>query len=152
MNSHVFAPPEAQHKLQANFGDSIELIGYSWEQINSELRVKLVWKSLGKMEKEYAYFVHIYSEAEPQRLQAQSDQMPLDWSYPTTKWVANEFVEDSIVLTLADLHPGTYQVSVGWYDPASSAMARLTAIGEGLTILDNRLILPTPLVIPVDGP
>lgn len=152
MNSHLFTQPEAQYKLQAHFGDAIELIGYGWEQINSELRVQLVWKSLGRMEKEYAFFIHIYSEAEPPRLQMQSDQMPLDWSYPTTKWVANEFVEDSILLTLADLPPGTYQISVGWYDPASSPMTRLAAIGKGLTIVDNRLILPTPLVIPEDGP
>jgi hypothetical protein len=106
----AFIAPSFNQKVGVQFSDFAELVGYSWR----ENKLVLVWEARKTTEVSYSVFVHV---ARGERVWAQSDGVPQNWSRPTTGWLADEFITDERVLTLPVESPvGEYEIFVGWVD------------------------------------
>jgi hypothetical protein len=136
----VFEVPEVGVGSEAVFGEVLRLLGYDLQQADEQVKVKLHWQALRRMDVPYKFFVHLIDPASGQ-LVAQADVMPHNWTYPTTWWEAGEVVSDEIMLSLADVPPGTYRLQIGVYHPDSGERLPLTAGREPEQPTD-RLILP----------
>jgi hypothetical protein len=112
--------PLPQHRLQAQFGDRIALIGFDIsapivEAGQSRARVTLYWQALTPISTDYTVFVHLLDGQG--NLRSQHDSMPQQGRYPTSLWSTGETVPDVHDLALrADMPPGDYTVRVGLYD------------------------------------
>jgi hypothetical protein len=117
---------EPTHSLQALLGDALRLRGYDLEQPEAGLELTLYWQARREMSTSYKVFVHL-SDPATGEVVAQDDAVPRRWTYPTTRWIANEVVRDVIQLPLEDLPAGRYRLTMGCYDPATGE--RLPAYG-----------------------
>jgi len=80
--------------------------------------VTITWYAAEPVPVDYTVFLHLRDEAG--QLVAQADGPPLGGWYPTSWWVAGEWVIDAHDFALpADTPPGSYQLVVGLYDPAT---------------------------------
>lgn len=79
----------------------------------------LYWLSPRRPDKDYKVFVHLRDLADQQMI-SQHDGDPVYGFTPMTRWEPGELIADEHLLPLpANLQPGTYQLWVGMYDPAS---------------------------------
>lgn len=79
------------------------------------------------METIYTVFTHLLNPSGMVR--GQLDQPPLGGEAPTTTWLPGEVLVDRYVIPIApDAPPGTYQVEIGMYNPAT--LERLPAFDE----------------------
>jgi hypothetical protein len=113
-----FTPPPTEHAREVTFGERVTLIGFSSDLGATDLRLRLVWQAVGEMATSYKVFLHVV-DARTGALAAQRDFVPQSWAYPTTYWQVGEYVEDEVTLDLIDRSPGSYEVKVGLYDPAT---------------------------------
>jgi hypothetical protein len=65
------------------------------------------------MEISYKFFLHVLN-SESGIVTAQEDAVPQNWTYPTNWWEADEFVADTVTVTVP---AGTYDLLLGWYEP-----------------------------------
>ncbi len=126
-----FVEPAPQVKQDANFNNTIRLIGYdlsaSEVAVGKPLTVTLYWEATGKMEKAYTVFVQLLGASPPPV--AQKDAQPLNGGRPTQTWVEGEFLTDTYTLDLKpDVPPGEYKILIGWYDASDPTFARLQVI------------------------
>jgi hypothetical protein len=73
--------------------------------------------------------------------------MPRRWTYPTSLWGLNEVIEDTIVISVADILQGEYGIAVGVYDGSTGERLPLVD-GSGEEIPDGRLVLPETVFVP----
>jgi hypothetical protein len=106
----VFEAPLVQTELNARFGDSLSLYGYNLE-IAEDITLELVWKSLAEVNDNYTVFVHLV--APDGTIVMQHDLMPQNNIYPTSLWLAGEYVRDEYLFT--NIPPGQYSLRVGFY-------------------------------------
>ncbi|HLG51147.1 MAG TPA: glycosyltransferase family 39 protein [Chloroflexota bacterium] len=137
-----FARPSLPHPLQARFGDVIALDGYDISATDAHpgdrLVITLAWKSLRPTTTSYHVFVHLLDRQN--RIRAQWDGVPRDWSYPTTAWMPGEYILDHYSLTLPEtLSSGVLIPEIGLYDARSGQRLPVTTT-EGQP--DDRLLLP----------
>ncbi|MDL1895795.1 hypothetical protein FBQ82_05945 [Anaerolineae bacterium CFX7] len=123
-----FDAPQPQNKQDANFNNTIALVGYDLSaneiQAGNPLTVTLYWNATGAMEKPYTVFVQLLGAAPPPV--AQKDAQPLGGGRPTQTWVQGEFLTDAYTLEIKpDVPKGKYKILVGWYDASDPAFARL---------------------------
>lgn len=101
--------------------DKISLVGYDAQAHlapGETLRIALYWHALTKIDENYKVFVHVIAPDGSHA--AQSDIIPLYWTYPTTQWQPGEYIRDVHFIKLDDDLPrGDYAVWVGMYDPIS---------------------------------
>lgn len=106
-------------QLDATFGDSIRLLGYTLDDpkpntADTELKLTLFWQPLTELATDYTVFLHLRN-ADGATV-AQRDGQPLDGAYPTSQWQPGETVIDPITLPLFDNLPrGTYTLLAGLY-------------------------------------
>jgi 4-amino-4-deoxy-L-arabinose transferase-like glycosyltransferase len=82
------------------------------------LPLALYWRSVQPLGRDYVVFVHLL-DAQGNRV-AQRDVAPLEGSYPTSQWQVGELLRDDQDLAIpSTVPPGTYQLAVGMYDPAT---------------------------------
>lgn len=149
MDAHTFVAPTMQTSFYAQFDNKIELLGYSVVQQPAQLNLTLGWRSAEKMKNDYKFFVHFFTLDNPTKILAQTDAMPLHWQYPTSKWITDEIITEQITFPLHSLPAGQYQIAIGWYDPNTSGLARLTAYNaQRQQWPDNRVVLPQIIMIP----
>jgi hypothetical protein len=118
----VFAPPSPEHPLSIPLGGRVALLGYDLDPDQAtpgeQIMVTLYWQALAEMATDYTVFTHLLGA--DGAVITQNDTMPVAGAYPTTLWVAGEFVADPHPLDLpSDLAPGTYTLEVGMYVVAS---------------------------------
>lgn len=130
--------PSFEHPVDADFGGLIRLPGYDLEPANDQIAVTLHWQALKAPGASYKVFLHLFDPTS-EEIVAQRDSHPLDNSYPTMRWAAGEVVSDRLLLDMAEVPPGRYQLAVGWYDPASGQ--RLEPDGDPARISHGRLLL-----------
>ena len=123
----LFQAPADAVSIDALFGDEMRLLGYQLSQTRDQLQLNLYWRSECRMSTNYKIFVHIFDRATGIPV-AQSDTMPLNWTYPTTYWGLDQTVPDLITIPLSGVPPGEYGLAVGIYHPMN---------GERLPILDR---------------
>jgi hypothetical protein len=135
-----FTAPSVEQKVEVDFGDVLQLVGYDLSLDEDTVTVVLHWKALRRMETSYKFFVHLQDTASS-RIVAQADIMPHGWKYPTVWWEAGEFVSDDIVLLLDGVPPGAYQLWVGAYHPNTGERLTITGTKSSLTVDNARLQL-----------
>jgi mannosyltransferase len=137
--------PPMQRRLDANLADRATLLGYDLEpeavRPGETLRLTLYWRAGQPMSRSYAVFTHLLDAED--RIVAQHDGLPADWTRPTTGWLPGEVITDVHELVLrTDIPPApTYLLEVGLYD--SETNVRLPVLGAaGQTIGDRVLLTP----------
>jgi len=136
---HDMAAPQPQHAADAAFGDVARLVGYDLpdERVTpgATLPVTLHWQALGATDRPYTVFVHLADETGT--IHGYGDGEPGGGQYPTTGWLAGEYIADAhTVAVAADAAPGTYRLEVGLYDPVTGQRL-VTAEGADHVVLNT---------------
>jgi len=130
--------PIVQHPLHFTLDSQIELLGYdlSADRIRpgDTVELTLYWHALTEPEEDYTVFTHLlgesYNLASGNFLWGQQDNMPLDGTYTTSRWLENEVVVDRYAISVQpDAPPGRYRIEVGMY---------LLETGERLPVFDDQ--------------
>jgi hypothetical protein len=115
-------------RVEANFANQIELIGYDANVTGDQLALVLYWRARVAPEHDYTVFIHALDAGG--NIVAQVDRQPQDGNYPMSLWDAGEQVRDEYALTL----PASAQrVIVGLYR-AETGERLLTPKGDALEI------------------
>jgi hypothetical protein len=112
-----FTAPVLPHALDAVFGDQIQLLGYAVRREGDVLKIDLAWQALRRIDRNYKVFAHIFDPA-TEKVAAQWDAMPRDNAYPTSRWIENEVVTETLSIPLTEVAPRDYRIAVGLYEPA----------------------------------
>ncbi|NLE44472.1 MAG: hypothetical protein GX620_07100 [Chloroflexi bacterium] len=133
-------PVKPDHASGATFGDEIELVGYDIRERvrpGETLRVALYWHVLKPVPQDYKVFVHLMG---PQgEAVVQDDGVPVNWTYPTTRWQPGDTIRDEHILTLPQSAPrGDYQLNIGLYDQADGE--RPVVVDDAGNELADRLV------------
>jgi 4-amino-4-deoxy-L-arabinose transferase-like glycosyltransferase len=106
----------------ATFGKAIELAGYDlppgpWQR-GDIVPLTLFWHRQAPLGEDYQVFVHLLDKGG--QLVAQTDSAPAGGSRPTSSWGEGQVIVDRHGLLLSDeIAPGSYEVRVGLYLPAT---------------------------------
>ena len=129
-------PPPLPHTLGETVGPFALLHGYDTEITESALFVTLVWQAEAETAISYRVFVHLLDSAGA--LIAQSDGEPAQWSYPTTAWLAGDFIVDRHQFAIPSAFSAEGHVlRIGLYHPDTGE--RLP-VGRG----GDTILLPLP--------
>jgi hypothetical protein len=146
-----FTLPPGLRTAAGRFGEAMALRGYALTRETREtVALTLYWEALGTARDSYVRFVQllgpdgqIVRRADGSTVQL--DSLPQGNSYPTSQWTAGEIVADHMLLQLAGVPPGSYELAIGFY-PASNPDARLLVTnGDGETPADRLFRLPLML-------
>ena len=127
--------PAQREAILANLGGQAQLTGYALDRAayrpGEDVRVTLYWLGSRHPDKDYKVFVHLRDLADQQMI-SQHDSDPVYGFTPMTRWEPGELMADEHLLPLpADTLPGTYQLWVGMYDPATGErLTRADAHGQ----------------------
>ncbi len=122
-----------------NFGDLIELRGYTLTPVQDGLKVTLFWRATESPEVDYTSFVHVVDA--DGRIVVQSDMQPLDGRYPTSVWSpGEEIVEERIVTSIPD---GEHRILIGWYQHLDGGWERLPVVSVGSSSENDYALLDT---------
>lgn len=111
-------------RVNANFGNQIELEGYDVNIEQGTLHLVLYWRARVALNEDYTVFVHLLDANG--NIIAQTDLPPQAGNYPTSIWDAGEQVRD--VYTF-DLPANAQRIRVGLYRADS---------GKRLPVMDNQ--------------
>jgi hypothetical protein len=123
---HDYEPAKPQHGQVAEFGASVELVGYDLRDVirapGSPLEVTLYWHALETPDRAYHTFVHLLDAAG--HILAQHDGPPGSGGaeLPTLGWLPGETLVDTHLLVLppaGGLPDGEYHLAVGLYEPVT---------------------------------
>ncbi|MEM7028334.1 MAG: glycosyltransferase family 39 protein [Chloroflexota bacterium] len=114
-----------------NFNDQVDLVGLDWiEGYQGESRqahFSLYWHTHQAFHQPFKIFVQLRDQNG--QTVASADHEMFDGRVPTTNWPVDRIIKDTNILQLpADIAPGTYNLYVGFYDPAT--VERLTIIND----------------------
>lgn len=139
----LFAAPRISDPLYANLGDQVNLLGYGLRpaspRLDDTIHLTLYWQASADMDVDYTVFTHMVDDGN--NIVAQHDSQPDGGSYPTSRWLEGEVVEDEhILLPMAGYRPGEFTLLAGMYDWRSGE--RLPAYDEkGMALPQDRIEL-----------
>lgn len=139
----IIAPYTPTATANVNWRDEISLPDYHLQQTAEALNLTLYWQALDDIDNQYKFFIHLIDPADGE-IVAQVDAAPRNWAYPTFAWEPNERVHDTVLLTLADVPPGQYDLFVGWYNEETGA--RLPATTPNGNAAQTAVLLTTVTV------
>ena len=114
----TFDEPNPGIATNFTWDDTFFLPGFDLRLDDAEtnsLAVTFYWGVLDRMDSSYTNFVHLV-DPQTKEIVAQADVIPRGWTYPTSWWETDEWVEDTVRLSLDGVSPGSYDLFVGWYD------------------------------------
>ena len=113
----LFVKPHVSLPQAAVFGNEINLVGYDLAPLaNGEANLTLYWQAIEIPPEDYTVFVHVLDKGDGSCCVWQQDVMPLQNDYPTTRWVAGEYVIDRYLIRPdPPLAPGRYPLEIGLY-------------------------------------
>jgi hypothetical protein len=130
-------PATIDHRVDANLGHKVTLLGYDLQVEGGKARVALYWQALREMTVGYKVFVQLVG---PGGVLSQWDAAPASWDRPTTGWIEGEVVVDEVVLAIpVDAPKGTYALIAGMYDPDS--FERLGVIDAAGAVIGDHVAL-----------
>lgn len=111
-------PVIVPHRLRANLGDQITLLGYDIQDLDvtpgDSLRITLYWEAQASLAHDYTVFLHLAPADRPPY--AQDDGQPRDGAYPTSFWDVGETVTETRTISIpAELPSGEYPLWAGMY-------------------------------------
>jgi 4-amino-4-deoxy-L-arabinose transferase-like glycosyltransferase len=139
---HEFGIPAIEAPIAASFGGAVEMLGLERSLPASaapgaSLDVPLVWQVSQPSERPLVRFVHLLGA--DGRPVAQQDGIACAGECPTSTWVADEVLRDTITLSIPPEAPGgEYTLAVGWYD--SETLQRLDARDADGAALPDQLL------------
>ncbi len=131
-----FDAPQMQFVTDAQFGDSITLLGYN---LSDDLKLSLVWKAEAAPERDYTVFVHALNP-DGTCCAWQQDSQPAQGSYPTSRWIEDEIVVDEYQLAFDPENDTAYPLEIGLY--IAETGQRLIVSGIGLESQDYLFLEP----------
>ncbi len=149
----LFAEPAVPHTLEARLGPSIVLLGYEVGadkvDAGAALRLTLYWKAESDVTEDYTVFVHLLGA--DGKIHGQRDQAPGGGRAPTSSWVTGEYIVDEYEVPIeAGTPPGSYELALGMYDPAT--FARLPVAGPPPGAQGDRVVLDAKVTVTAPGP
>ncbi|MCX7838989.1 MAG: hypothetical protein N2559_05985 [Anaerolineae bacterium] len=102
---------EPRVRVNANFAEQIELIGYDAHVADDTLELVLYWRALRALSTDYTVFIHALDAQG--NIVAQVDRQPQSGNYPTSIWDTGEQVRDEYRLPVTT---SMRRVIVGLYD------------------------------------
>jgi hypothetical protein len=143
-----FDMPALETAVGAEYGQLVRLEGYDLDRGGGRLSLTLYWRCLQAMQTDYVVFVHLVDPA-TEVIVAQSDLMPRNNQYTTSRWMSGEVVDDRVNLALEQVPAGRYRLAVGLYSRVGDQFLRLPAIDQaGHMLPDGRLFLPADVILP----
>jgi 4-amino-4-deoxy-L-arabinose transferase-like glycosyltransferase len=145
---HDFSPPSPQHLLNARFGNLARVLGYDLRGGMSaypgqSLTLILYWQALETSDRNYTVFAHVVDANN--RIVGQRDQVPGNGSFPTTSWVAEEYLTDAYAIPIKpDTSAGDYWIELGLYNPMDGDRLPVTD-ADGQPLGDRLLLRETPI-------
>ena len=144
--------PPIETPFVADFGQPplVTLHGYDLSSETAEsgqsLTLNLVWQSqTDAIPANYTVFVHLVGP--DGQIAAQGDGVPDNGFRPTTGWRTDEVISDEHTIPIPEgAAPGTYQLWVGFYNPADNS--RLDPLLAGDVQPDGRLLLTEITITP----
>jgi hypothetical protein len=127
----------------ARLGDAVELLGYDLPRggelsPGETLTIRLWWRALRSLPRDYTVFTHLVGE--DGTLRGQHDGPPVGGGYPTTLWAPGEVVGDEHELRLdPNAPPIQHWLDVGLYLPDTGQR------------LGDAIRLPTPIRVSPAG-
>ena len=134
--------PDTFEGAKARFGNVVALLGYEIAANrlpSGELLLWVYWMPLSPSEVALKSFVHLYGETNPatgSQLWSQDDKFPQDGRLDTGRWQAGTVYRDVYYLPSENLEDGSYQLSVGWYNPIDGERL-LQSDGKSAYVLDS---------------
>ena len=122
-----------------NFGNIIELSGYSLNPVSGGLKLTFFWRALASPEIDYTSFVHIVDSND--KIVAQTDVEPLNGRYPTSIWSPEEVIVDE--RTVSSIPDGEYRIYIGWYWHQEDGWKRLSTVAQGGMPATDYVLLDT---------
>ena len=123
----AFAP---ELETAVSWVNGIQLLGMDLAEENDKLSVTLYWQADEPIDNSYKVFLHL-QDAQSGEIMAQSDAIPRDWTYPTTRWQPGEVVRDVVILPIENVPQGVYEINVGLYDEQNSERLPLASAEGG---------------------
>jgi len=138
---HDFQPPEPQVPLDIHFGNEARLVGYDLTtepHPGGTVTLVLYWQAMDKMAASFSVFVHLLSPGGG--FSGQHDSVPGNGAFPTTGWMAGEYLRDEHTFVIdTDASLGEHVIEVGLYEPVSSR--RLPVMDASGEVLGDHLLL-----------
>ncbi len=139
----TFTRPPMHHRLDVQFGDVAELLGYDLARTElaagKSARVVLYWRALDQADAaDYKVFAHLLDPDGD--LVGQHDGRPAGGTRPTQGWVPGEIVTDPHEMVFHGPYLGSVHIAVGLYEAAS--LDRVPVAGDGTFVL-----LPSDLTV-----
>lgn len=138
LHDEVLARFVPQHPTRHQFGETLALVGYDLKSDQAtpggQLAITYYWQALRPMMEDYTMFVHFTRKEDwfdpetttrinrklrrPVTNMFQHDHDPVYGAYPTSQWLPPEFIREHYTLSIpANLQPGTYEISLGVWNP-----------------------------------
>jgi hypothetical protein len=127
-----FLSPNPKNVTNEKWQNGLYLLGFD----NSSNQLKLYWKTERQIFENLHWFAHLVDSNG--KIVAQIDEIPVNWTRPTTSWATGEYVTTEF--NFEGVTSGKYVVRIGWYEPQLNQRIQL----EGG--LDNYL-LPIEIVV-----
>lgn len=131
---------EVRGPHDTTFGGAVRLEGYELVDLKAgwEAKVRLRWRSLAPLAKDYQVFVHLVDA--DYRFYGQHDGAPAGGTSPTSRWQPGDLVVDEHVVRVPESAAGkALSVRVGLYDLESGRRLE-TGTGDDLTLA--RVVVP----------
>jgi hypothetical protein len=121
--------PAAQTTADVRFEPVARLVGYDRGEADNALAVTLHWQALGASDRPLTVFVHLLDAQG--NVTGYGDSEPGNGAYPTTGWLADEYLADTHTVMLpAGADTGDpIRLAIGLYDP-STGERLLTGEGQ----------------------
>lgn len=127
----------AATRLNARVGNNFELSRYtlSADLATRKIHLTLYWQDLTRTSNDYTVFVHVLDAGG--KVVAQKDAQPLDGTYPTSIWEAQEIVKDSYDVAIPADARGPFSIEIGMY--SQPGLQRLPIGNSDHILLQNVL-------------
>jgi hypothetical protein len=116
-------------RVDANFADQIDLIGYDTKVKPDAIALTLYWHARAAPDRDYTVFVHAL-DANGEII-AQVDRQPQNGNYPTSLWDAGEQIRDDYALTIP-AGTNAQRIIVGLYRAETGE--RLPVSGKNVSV------------------
>ena len=150
LRDHIFEPPPISQPLLAQFGDSIQLLGYdidnSRAKSGGKVHLTLYWQALSTPSEHYTVFNHITGS--DRQIVGQFDGPPSGEAWLTGTWLPGEIIVDERTIPLRpEVVDGSYNLIVGLY--TADTGQRLPVYVDGQLQGNDQLVLTAVSIPPL---
>ncbi|MFK7804698.1 MAG: glycosyltransferase family 39 protein [Anaerolineae bacterium] len=120
-------PADPEVITDVTYGSLANLNGYTLDQ-SDQLSLRTYWEAIEPDGSDQTVFVHLIDAKG--ELVAQGDNRPRNGTYPTSFWEKGELIIDQYNIPLAGLNPGSYRLSIGFYNPETGTRLPVNSQGQ----------------------